>query len=114
MNNDHHNGHFFDGFLLGLIVGSAAVFLFGTKSGKNLLKILSDQGIDGLRDLIEEYSLEAEEEEFEDESSQVVEELKQKESKEEKIKEEVVQSSSENLPEEVKPPKKRFFKRFKK
>ena len=38
----------------------------GTKSGKNLLKIISEQGLDGIKDLIDEYNLQ-DESDFEDE-----------------------------------------------
>ena len=55
MNNN--NNHFTTGLLLGLILGGGAVFLLGTRTGKNLLKIISEQGMDGITDLLEEYDL---------------------------------------------------------
>ena len=55
MNNN--NSHFTTGILLGLILGGGAVFLLGTRTGKNLLKIISEQGLDGVTDLLEEYDL---------------------------------------------------------
>jgi gas vesicle protein len=117
MNNDHHNSHFSDGFLLGVVVGAAAVFLLGTKSGKNILKVFSEQGIDGIKDLIEEYNLSATEEEFEEESPEVIEDLKKKgnETKnhiEEKVK--MAEAEASSVEDEVREvaPKKRFFKRI--
>ena len=66
--NDNHNSHFSSGFLLGLIIGGGAVFLLGTKTGKNLLKIVSEQGLDGIANLLEEYELsDLDEEEDEEE-----------------------------------------------
>ncbi len=53
-----NDGKFTTGLLLGLILGGGAVFLLGTRTGKNLLKILSEQGMDGLVNLLQEYDLE--------------------------------------------------------
>ncbi len=66
MNNNGNK--FMDGFVLGAVIGGAAVFLFGTRTGKNLMKIVSEQGLDGLVNLLEEYDLAdwEEEEEFEE------------------------------------------------
>lgn len=64
MNN--HEGKFSTGFLLGLIIGGGAVFLLGTKTGKNLLKIVSEQGLDGIISVLEDYNLEDLEEYEED------------------------------------------------
>lgn len=114
--NDHHSNRFFDGLILGIVIGAAAVFLFGTKSGKNLLKILSEQGVDGIKDLIEEYNLETEGDDFEDESEEVVEKVKNKVSEvKNHVSEKLNNLTQEPLKEEIKvpAPKKRFFKRFK-
>ena len=35
--NNHQGGRFMDGFILGLLVGGIAVFLFGTEKGKKVL-----------------------------------------------------------------------------
>ncbi len=59
-----NNNRFSNGFILGLIVGGGAVFLFGTKTGKALLKKFSEQGWEGLTEMLEEVDLgEYEEEE---------------------------------------------------
>jgi hypothetical protein len=58
-----NDSRFTTGLFLGLILGGGAVFLLGTKTGKNLLKILSEQGMDGLINLLQEYDLEDLEEE---------------------------------------------------
>lgn len=44
-----------NGLLIGTVLGGAGVFLLGTKTGKNILKILSERGIDGVVTLLEEY-----------------------------------------------------------
>lgn len=41
------------GFILGVIVGAVGIFLLGTKRGKKLLKILSEEGIEGMAELEE-------------------------------------------------------------
>ena len=48
------DGKFSTGFILGLIVGAAVVFLFGTKKGKKLLKTITEEGVGSFSDLIEE------------------------------------------------------------
>ena len=104
MNNNSNK--FFDGFLLGLIIGGAAVFLFGTKSGKNLLKIISEQGLEGISDLMEQYSEDYDEEDLDTEGPIAEENAKQ--AQREEHKEEARQEYTSE-----KPQKKRFFKRFK-
>lgn len=39
----HHGGGFFNGFILGLLVGAGLVFLFGTNKGKRVLQMLLEQ-----------------------------------------------------------------------
>lgn len=39
----HHGGGFFNGFILGLLVGAGLVFLFGTSKGKRVLQMLLEQ-----------------------------------------------------------------------
>ena len=100
MNNE---SKFSNGFILGLLIGGGLVFLLGTKTGKNITKIISDQGLDGLLNLLEEYDVsnleeEGDEEEFNPE-----------------VKTNSVKEDHQVLEEEVKPaPKKRFFKRLRK
>lgn len=89
---------------MGLIVGGGAVFLLGTRTGKNLLKILSEQGLDGLTALLEEYGLEDFQEEYE--------EVSEDEYKSNGHAETVSQKVSEAKAAQA--PKKRFFKRIRK
>lgn len=104
--NNNHDSKFSTGFLLGLIIGGGAIFLLGTRTGKNLLKIISEQGLDGLLNLLEEYNLgdlgEYEEVETEEDADlsehQSGEESKEKNETSEKEKKEH--------------PPKRFFKRI--
>lgn len=103
MNNQHHNNHFFDGFMLGLAIGAAAVFLLGTKSGKNLLKIISEQGIEGISNMMDEYNIGGEDEDLE-----IKEDLTAAKNE--------VKKEAETAVDKVESvaPKKKFFKRFKK
>lgn len=57
-----HGGHFLNGFVFGLIIGAALVFLFGTKKGKKLLQILSEEKFDDLKQFLDQ--MEDEEDEF--------------------------------------------------
>lgn len=61
--NNQNSSSFSNGFLLGLIIGGAAVFLLGTKRGKKILKSVSEEGLEGLTEIIEEASTRMEEEE---------------------------------------------------
>jgi hypothetical protein len=79
------------GLLLGLLLGGGAVFLLGTRTGKNILKIFSDQGLDGLLNLLEEYNFDE------------LEEM-----------EEVPEEDVVGHQPEVQAPKKHFFRRIKK
>lgn len=56
-----------NGFLLGMIVGGAIVFLLGTDKGRAILKSLTDEGISGLSDILENVE---EEEYYEEESKE--------------------------------------------
>jgi len=94
-----NDNKFTTGLLLGLILGGGAVFLLGTRTGKNLLKIISEQGMDGITDLLEEYDLSDLEE---------VEEMP-----EDGVQEE--ESSAETTDVQTKKsPKKHFFRRVRK
>ncbi len=54
--NNQNGSSFSNGFLFGLIIGGAAVFLLGTKRGKKILKSVSEEGLESLSDFIEEAS----------------------------------------------------------
>lgn len=86
---------------MGLILGGGAVFLLGTRSGKNILKIVSDQGLDGLLNLLEEYNLDGLEEMEEVPEEEVVDREP-----------EVQENSEKEMPQKAS--KKRFFRRVKK
>jgi len=105
MNNNDNK--FSAGFLLGLLIGGGIVFLLGTRSGKNLLKIASEQGLDGLTNLLDEYDL-GDLGEYEEVDGEEEEGLAEEQSK--KDGEEGSEASAGN--HESKSPKKRFFKRI--
>ena len=95
-----NNGKFSNGFLLGLIIGGGAVFLLATETGRNLMKIISERGMDGIAEILEEYNFEGTEgAESEDEAP---------------IEEVHTHSEANHQAEEKLAPKKHFFKRIRK
>jgi hypothetical protein len=90
MNNDR----FSSGFLLGLIIGGGAVFLFGTKTGKKLLKEFSESGMEGINEILQDVEVS----EFEDEPAEDGASHQE-------------ETAEEENPKETKTNKKRFFKR---
>lgn len=59
MKMESKNSHsFFNGFVIGLIVGVGVALLFTTKKGKKILKSLSEEGLEsvnGLDDLLQKF-----------------------------------------------------------
>ena len=55
-NSNHSQGErkFFNGFLLGLLVGAAVVFFLGTKKGKRIWKAISEKGMGNISTLLNE------------------------------------------------------------
>ncbi|MEK7502459.1 MAG: hypothetical protein AAB609_02950 [Patescibacteria group bacterium] len=51
--NNNHNNKFFDGFLWGAIIGGGLVFILGTKKGKKILKMITEEGVEGLSEILE-------------------------------------------------------------
>lgn len=51
MEEKHHSHNSSNGFLLGVLVGALLVFLLATKSGRRILKELSENGIKSLEGL---------------------------------------------------------------
>lgn len=69
--HDHHEGSgFFNGFLLGAIIGAAVIFFLFTDKGKKLLKTFMEEGLEGFDEfkylLQEEMDEDEETEEYED------------------------------------------------
>ncbi len=52
MNNGHASGGFLNGLVIGVALGAGAYFLIGTKTGKKILKAVSEQGFDNLEGLV--------------------------------------------------------------
>jgi hypothetical protein len=106
-----NSGRFSNGFLLGLIIGGGLVFLLGTKTGKAILKTVSEEGLEGLTGFLEDLDLEDLEEDIPDE----VEEAKEVSGeKNPEIIEEIKETPAEKAEMEEKPvpkPKKRFFRK---
>src|SRR5579859_1325299 len=51
--NQHSSSNFMNGFVTGALLGGGLVFLFGTKTGKKLLKIISEEGLENMSSLSE-------------------------------------------------------------
>ena len=94
---------------MGLLIGGGAVFLLGTKTGRNLVKIVSERGMDGIVELLEEYNFE-DLGELDDEGEMPTEEV-QNNSEETNHEEEVHEHKTEDKKES---PEKHFFKRIRK
>ena len=114
MNNNHGN-KFFDGFLWGAIIGGGLVFLLGTKKGKKILKMIAEEGAEGLSDILEaqmdEADLEEDGEEIEDEEDLPARKAGAPEEPLLKGNGVSKDSQSKESGEEIKPPHKRFFRR---
>lgn len=57
MNNNNNSGNSFKSFLLGALIGGAAVYLLGTKKGRKLLQTVVENGLEGaseIEELLEE------------------------------------------------------------
>lgn len=56
MNNQQNSsGGFGNGFLLGVLLGGGVVFLLGTKKGKQLLKVITEEGWERAAELKDEF-----------------------------------------------------------
>ncbi|OGH04577.1 MAG: hypothetical protein A2W22_04915 [Candidatus Levybacteria bacterium RBG_16_35_11] len=99
---DNHRPHH-SGFWLGVIVGAAIVFLFATKKGKKILKLISEEGAERLSRMVENQELEEEEDSLINDEEQIPEEPIIKTNGE-------VSSADE---QGVRSKKRRFFKRSK-
>jgi gas vesicle protein len=51
--NNKSNNNFPGGFLFGVLIGAAIVFLLGTEKGKRILKTISKDRMDNLNNLLE-------------------------------------------------------------
>lgn len=102
-----NSNKFLDGVLWGLLIGGAAVFLFGTKKGNKILKTITEEGTQSLNNVLndlEESVAEAENEILSDKD---------------KIYEKEVNTFSDNHLQDIskikeKPKPKRFFRSSKK
>lgn len=57
--SNNSGSKFFDGLLWGTLLGGAAVFFLGTKKGRKLFKIITEEGLEGMGEignLIQEYT----------------------------------------------------------
>lgn len=112
MNNENQkNGNFFNGFLVGLILGGLIVFFLGTKKGKKILKAISEEGT-RVSELLED---ESEDEEIEEGIENTYkEDVLGKEVRKEKNNQENATNNINPLPVKIIRTGKRFFKGIRK
>ena len=106
----HHDNKFFNGFVIGAVIGAAIVFLVATEKGKKILKLLADEGLENISNLLENYSdkEELEEDPDEVENEDLVDQAAEAKSEAEKTS----ATNGEVKKEETSPKsKKRFFKK---
>ncbi len=101
---------FLDGLILGAVIGAGAFYLFGTASGKKIVKIIQEKGLDGLAEVLEEYDLKG----LVDFEEEEVKPAHRSHTHESDVpnKRLIVHDLAEIAVEEIKPLKKRFFKRY--
>lgn len=72
-------GGYFSGFMMGALIGAAAVFFFGTKKGKRVATLMQQEGVGGLKDLKKlAAEIEVKGETFAKEAQKVTKELEKK------------------------------------
>lgn len=50
--DNNHGRHNSNGFLLGLLLGAGIALLISTKKGRNIIKEITENGIDALEDVV--------------------------------------------------------------
>ncbi len=68
MENRHSGSGFMNGLLLGIIIGAALVFFLGTKKGKEMLRTITEEGLEDFSELGEYFSEDMDDEEMESSS----------------------------------------------
>lgn len=53
MENRHSGSGFMNGLLLGIIIGAGLVFFLGTKKGKEMLRAITEEGLEDFSELSE-------------------------------------------------------------
>lgn len=53
-NNRNANSSYFNGLVIGVLIGAAAVFLLATKKGKKFVKSVTAEGAEKIEELFEE------------------------------------------------------------
>jgi hypothetical protein len=71
----HSGGGFGNGFLIGFIVGAAVIFFLFTKRGKELLRTITEEGIEGVEEFKELLDLDGNDEEYEESPREKVEQI---------------------------------------
>lgn len=102
MNNSNGSGKFINGFFWGALIGAGVIFLLGTKKGKQILKVISEEGLE-LSQLFSEGGCDDSDCECEDECDECAKEPvhvkhsqnNQKEPQSEKVHEGIVQETGE-------------------
>lgn len=102
------SSRFMDGLMWGMIIGGAAVFLFGTQKGKRFLDILAQEGADGFGKVLKEIEEEIEDTKEEAEGENMGEKETAKDIITQKLEKSSMSANSH------KPKSKRFFSSSKK
>ena len=108
-NNNHNTGN---GFLLGLMLGGVVTLLFTTKKGREILKELTDKGLDKFSELQDEF-----EEKIGEEFEEIATGADYVQIDKQLVKKEINEIKKENkipISNPQKKPVKRFFRRVKK
>lgn len=107
-----HGSSFFNGLALGVVIGAAAFFLFGTKKGRKVKKRFLEKGSSFLKELEKaEEELKEKKEEIKKQTSKIKEKLAAKKQKLEKKVEEI-KNQAEEIKQEVKQVTAKAGKRF--
>lgn len=106
--NNNHNNKFFDGFLWGAIIGGGLVFILGTKKGKKILKMITEEGVEGLSEILEAQMDEGDSEEDGEEIENEEVSPEEPQLKGNGVSKDLLSKESQG---EVKPFRKRFFRK---
>lgn len=102
-----NNSRFFDGFIMGALVGGAAFFLLGTEKGNKVLKVLSEDGFGDIANMFTDF-----EKGVEQGVKKTAKNIEEKEEKDLKVLEEEINNNVPRETETVHESKsKRFFRK---
>lgn len=110
MDDNNSQGKFFNGFLLGLLVGAFVVFLLGTKKGKRIWKAISEGGVDNISNLLDEANKSVDLDEVEEDDESPIKEVPVKKKIKQRENFTPREFAVKESPIEEKPKVRRFFR----